>query len=252
MTETENFNGSDCSGSDGQINRILTINNIDLTSDSSFLIFVDGLNLVNTSGYTVSHNSNHSTITFLNNVWNSQKIVVQYETTSSPISYTYGLTISDKLLKGISKVMSVDGITNLVKVISYTIPTGSYDDYTIQTITGSQYISGLVFPVRGAQGSEEALLLEQGILSRCLVTWPVSTAGKRVYCATNLNNSPEIIRYYEQLSNILKTLFLWKNFRINLLFVDNFCLSIFNKNFSYFFGNFCCLPFFKTPHFLTF
>ena len=80
--------------------------------------------------------------------------------------------------------MSVDGITNLVKVISYTIPTGSYDDYTIQTITGSQYISGLVFPVRGAQGSEEALLLEQGKLltkDKVLYTGSFSTSGNLLF-----------------------------------------------------------------------
>ena len=49
------------------------------------------------------------------------------------------------------------------------------------------------------------LLLEQGLLSRCLVTWPQSTAGSRLYRETDLYLSPEMGQYSARLLDILET-----------------------------------------------
>ena len=49
------------------------------------------------------------------------------------------------------------------------------------------------------------LLLEQGLLSRCLVTWPESTVGSRLYRETDLSASPKIGQYWARLLDILET-----------------------------------------------
>ena len=49
------------------------------------------------------------------------------------------------------------------------------------------------------------LLLEQGLLSRCLVTWPESTVGSGLYRETDLSASPEIRQYSARLLDILET-----------------------------------------------
>lgn len=48
-------------------------------------------------------------------------------------------------------------------------------------------------------------LIEQGLLSRCLVTWPTSTAGTRFYREIDLSNSAEIKKYNARILEILKT-----------------------------------------------
>jgi hypothetical protein len=75
---TESKRGSDCSGSDGAANRVLTLSNIKVTLAGGFSVFVNGVNLVPTTEYTVVHNDSASTITFLNVVFNSDYIVVTY------------------------------------------------------------------------------------------------------------------------------------------------------------------------------
>ena len=49
------------------------------------------------------------------------------------------------------------------------------------------------------------LLLEQGLLSRCLVTWPESTVGSRFYKEMDLSASPEIRQYSARLLEVLET-----------------------------------------------
>jgi len=56
--------GSDCSGSSGASNRVLTIGNTSTTT--GFIIFVNGTMLHPTHDYTASNLSASSTITFLN------------------------------------------------------------------------------------------------------------------------------------------------------------------------------------------
>lgn len=49
------------------------------------------------------------------------------------------------------------------------------------------------------------VLISQGLLSRCLVTWPESTAGTRFYCEEDLSASPEIVQYNAMMLAILDT-----------------------------------------------
>jgi len=77
-TKTEHYTGSDCSGSTGAANRVLTLSNTGTTTDNGFLVHSSGLALALTSEYTVSHLSSSTTITFLNPIWDDQTIVVEY------------------------------------------------------------------------------------------------------------------------------------------------------------------------------
>lgn len=49
-----------------------------------------------------------------------------------------------------------------------------------------------------------SLLIEQGLISRCLITWPLSTAGSRFYKEVNLTNTTEFQAYIERINNIFK------------------------------------------------
>jgi putative DNA primase/helicase len=49
------------------------------------------------------------------------------------------------------------------------------------------------------------VLIGQGLLSRCLVTWPESTAGTRPYCEEDLSASKEIADYNALMKRILET-----------------------------------------------
>lgn len=50
-----------------------------------------------------------------------------------------------------------------------------------------------------------ALLVDQGLLSRCLTTWPTSTAGSRLYKEVDLYGDREIKGYESRLLSILET-----------------------------------------------
>jgi len=52
-----------------------------------------------------------------------------------------------------------------------------------------------------------SLLLEQGLISRCLCSYPESTVGARKYKDTNLTESPEMRRYSSRMQEILSTSF---------------------------------------------
>lgn len=75
---TETKLGSNCSGSDGDANRVLTLANSETSSDE--LVTLDGIVLSITTDYTVSHKAASSTITFVVKVWDTQKITVRYYT----------------------------------------------------------------------------------------------------------------------------------------------------------------------------
>lgn len=81
---TENYTGLNCSGTDGQKNRILTLANNSLTVDNGLLVVVSNLTLHPSIDYTISHLLTGSTITFLNNLWNEQNITIHYNTSISP------------------------------------------------------------------------------------------------------------------------------------------------------------------------
>jgi hypothetical protein len=49
------------------------------------------------------------------------------------------------------------------------------------------------------------LLIEQGLVSRCLITWPISTAGSRFYKEINLTSTQEFQAYISRINEIFKT-----------------------------------------------
>lgn len=57
-----------------------------------------------------------------------------------------------------------NSVNTIVKLINYSVSGNDYDDSIIQTVTGSSWISGLVFPMKGKSGSTESILIEQGKL----------------------------------------------------------------------------------------
>lgn len=90
------------------------------------------------------------------------------------------MTVTNILNNGIDYIFKNGGLTTTVNIIEYSFDSGSYDDATIQTLTGSQTVSGLIFPIKSAQGSEEALLLEQGKLltqDKLLYVGSLNTSG---------------------------------------------------------------------------
>ena len=76
---SEDYSGSDLSGIEGASNRTLTISNSRLTIDDGLQVFVDGYFLHPDNDFTIVHNSSSSVITFLNAIFDSQKITVIYE-----------------------------------------------------------------------------------------------------------------------------------------------------------------------------
>jgi len=69
-------NGSDCTGNDGDKNRVLVLDNTKLSSQEQ--VVVNGLTLHITADYTITHKSSNTEITFLNKMWDSSKIAVRY------------------------------------------------------------------------------------------------------------------------------------------------------------------------------
>jgi len=87
---TESKRGSNCSGTDGTANRVLTLTNTMTTLTGGFSVYVNGLQIVPTTEYTVSHLSASSTVTFLNLVYDADYIVVIYlQTGGVPIAGNY-------------------------------------------------------------------------------------------------------------------------------------------------------------------
>ena len=78
--EINTFNGlgSSCSGSSGDIDRVLTLENTIKTSGDGFSVYLDGLILQLTTDYTLSHKTTGTTVTFLTEVWDDQEIIVNY------------------------------------------------------------------------------------------------------------------------------------------------------------------------------
>lgn len=77
-TITENYFGTSADGSDGQSNRNLILSNNVLSKNE--LIIVDNYVLISGSDYTINHQISGSTITFLNKLWDDQRINVRYMT----------------------------------------------------------------------------------------------------------------------------------------------------------------------------
>lgn len=63
----------------------------------------------------------------------------------------------------------------------------------------------MIQPVIATMLLSNTLLLGQGLLSRCLVAWPTSTAGSRRYQATDLTTEPAVRAYQTRLMTLLQT-----------------------------------------------
>ena len=72
----ETKTGTNCSGSDGASNRILTLTNT--STSATELVVVERQVLTVAVDYTVSHKAASSTITFLNAMYNTYNIFVRY------------------------------------------------------------------------------------------------------------------------------------------------------------------------------
>ena len=92
MVDVNTFNGtgSDCSGSSGGSNRVLTLSNTRLTQQAGLLVYASGLALALTTEYTVSHLAASTTITFLNPLWDDMTVVVSYYTTGTGNDFETG------------------------------------------------------------------------------------------------------------------------------------------------------------------
>lgn len=93
---TETFDGSDCTGSDGDLNRVLTLGNTNLTVDEGFLVFVNGLYYTNETDYTVVHADTNTAITFLVAMYDDSAITVVYYQTDMQ-SITLPADLSTKI-----------------------------------------------------------------------------------------------------------------------------------------------------------
>ncbi len=78
-TQTEYYTGSDCTLTDGDSNRVLTLANTGKTVQDGFSVHAGGLELSLTSEYTVVHNTTGTQITFLNALFDSMNIIITYE-----------------------------------------------------------------------------------------------------------------------------------------------------------------------------
>lgn len=92
--------------------------------------------------------------------------------------------------------------TTTVKIYSYTIPSGSYDDDTTKTLTGSSIVSGLVFPVSSLNASQHPILQQQGkILEKDKVCYigSVNMSGNVIFVVNGDNYviMPNGIHTYE-------------------------------------------------------
>ncbi len=67
-------------------------------------------------------------------------------------------------------------------------------------------------PIIGLQMLNDDLLNGQGILARCLITYPQSTIGTRLYTAVNCSEQPEIQLYNAVMMQLLKTPFKTSDF----------------------------------------
>jgi len=90
------------------------------------------------------------------------------------------MNINTLLNDGVKFALNSGGINTTIKLIDYSFFDEDYDDQKIQTVTGSNTISGLIFPLSNKQGSEDALLMQQGKLltkDKVLYTGSVNISG---------------------------------------------------------------------------
>ena len=90
------------------------------------------------------------------------------------------MNVKSILDSGRDLIMKTGGLDTTINIISYTFTNSDYDDVVTQTATGSNVVSGLVFPIKALPGSNEALLMEQGKLltkDKIVYTGSVNVSG---------------------------------------------------------------------------
>lgn len=78
--------GDNATGSDGDKDRVLILNNTELSDNE--IIIVDNYLLIESVDYNINHKTSDSNITFINKLWDDQKIMVIY-TILGTMNYTY-------------------------------------------------------------------------------------------------------------------------------------------------------------------
>jgi len=128
---TKYFDGSDCSGTSGDANRVLTLSNSQLTQDEGLLVFSSRVLVLDTD-FTITHASASSTITFLINVYDDQNIVVNYyESVGAPT-----ITGNNDFINGPLSDFGIDVTRTPVTVTLSNVDGGkTYTDGTDTTIT---------------------------------------------------------------------------------------------------------------------
>jgi len=154
-----NGTGADCSGSSGEADRVLTLSNTGATSQNGFLVYVSGLALALTTEYTVSHKNSSTEITFLNPLWDDMTIVISYYEGTPAESDT-----DTRLTRALDRTMELAGTQLRIRYFTETIGSVWDDETTLAQSGNSTWVSGVVFPIRGREGSTESLLLKQGKL----------------------------------------------------------------------------------------
>ena len=127
--KTQNSTGVDCTGSSGDANRVLTLDNTSLTVSSGLLVYASGLALAVTSEYTITHNDTDSTITFVNPLWDDMAIIVKYYQKMS----VGGFPLDARFIQ---KNIETFGNTCTIIVVSRSTGTG---EYRIVTETDTEY-----------------------------------------------------------------------------------------------------------------
>lgn len=104
--DSGNFMGSDCSGSDGDSNRVLTLGNSTRTIQTGFVIFASGLCLAEGSEYTALHKTTGTEITFLNPLWNDMEIEAKYLEFNGVIVFSDIIILDDGTYKHASLTLA--------------------------------------------------------------------------------------------------------------------------------------------------
>ena len=113
------FEGSIATGSDGDSGRTVSLDNTNLTLQSGFQVYVDGVTLVLTTDYTVVHNPSGSVVTFVNALWDSSNISIIYYLTTGV--YTNNPTEADFYggpIKDFGRLLTLTRVTTTVSNIT--------------------------------------------------------------------------------------------------------------------------------------
>ena len=129
MIITEDVLGSACSGTSGDLNRVLTLSNTLSTVDNGMIVFITGMQQIKDTDYTIVHLSAGTQITFLRNIFDDMPITVQYFE-SATITPTI-ITGYSRKIQMVMAIISREGQTaTLTKVATTRDAMGGITAYT--------------------------------------------------------------------------------------------------------------------------